>query len=161
MLGIRITNTERSRQVKWPALQPAVNMCINRHIDGLPAAGFQSGIEHGRVRLVVRRTGDAQLETGERREGMFGSIYWWMVKLGLSAALAGGGVLLKATGFDVELAGNQSGQAIFLMRLFDAGIPMVTSAIAIWAVALFPITEEKAHDIRLELERRRGKAGSV
>jgi GPH family glycoside/pentoside/hexuronide:cation symporter len=25
-----------------------------------------------------------ELETGERREGMFGSIYWWMVKLGMA-----------------------------------------------------------------------------
>jgi GPH family glycoside/pentoside/hexuronide:cation symporter len=47
------------------------------------------------------------------------------------------------------------------MRLFDAGIPMIASAIAIWAIATFPITEEKAHEVRLELERRRGKPGDV
>ena len=99
-----------------------------------------------------------ELETHERREGMFGSIFWWVVKLGMSAALLGGGFLLNATGFDVALEGNQTDSAIFFMRLFDAGVPIVTSAIAIWAVAAYPLTEEKAHEVRQQLEQRRGKA---
>jgi len=47
-------------------------------------------------------------ETNERREGMFGSIFWWVVKLGMAAALAGGGYLLEATGFEVDLEGAQT-----------------------------------------------------
>ena len=39
-----------------------------------------------------------ELKTRERREGMFGSIFWWVVKLGMAVALAGGGLLLNATG---------------------------------------------------------------
>jgi GPH family glycoside/pentoside/hexuronide:cation symporter len=89
---------------------------------------------------------------------MFGSIFWWVVKLGMSAALAGGGILLEATGFDVELGGNQSDRAILLMRLFDIIIPIVASAIAIWVVTMFPITEDRAYEVRQELERRRGPA---
>ena len=100
-----------------------------------------------------------ELETGERREGMFGSIYWWVVKLGMALALAGGGFLLNATGFDVELNGNQTERAVFLMRLFDVLIPLVSSGVAIWAVYSFPITEEKAHEIRMQLEQRRGEPG--
>ncbi len=100
-----------------------------------------------------------ELNTHERREGMYGSIFWWMVKLGLAAALAGGGILLNITGFDVSLEGNQSPNTIFLLRLFDAGFPFATSAIAIWAIAKFPITEEKAHAVRMELEKRRGNPG--
>ncbi len=100
-----------------------------------------------------------ELNTYERREGMFGSIYWWVVKLGMALALAGGGFLLNATGFDVELNGNQTERAIFLMRLFDVAVPLVSSALAIWAVYAFPITEEKAHEIRLQLEQRRGEPG--
>jgi GPH family glycoside/pentoside/hexuronide:cation symporter len=98
-----------------------------------------------------------ELETCQRREGMFGSIYWWVVKLGMALALAGGGFLLNATGFDVELNGNQTERAIFLMRLFDVAVPLVSSALAIWAVYAFPITEEMAHEIRLKLEQRRGE----
>ncbi len=97
-----------------------------------------------------------ELETHQRREGMFGSIYWWVVKLGMAAALAAGGFLLNATGFDVALGGEQAARTITLMRLFDAGIPVVTSALAIWAVARYPITEARAREVRAELEARRG-----
>jgi GPH family glycoside/pentoside/hexuronide:cation symporter len=43
------------------------------------------------------------------------------------------------------------------MRFFDAFVPVVASGIAIWAIASYPITEEKAHEVRLQLEARRGK----
>jgi GPH family glycoside/pentoside/hexuronide:cation symporter len=99
-----------------------------------------------------------ELNTHERREGMYGSIFWWVVKLGMAAALAGGGFLLNATGFDVALEGNQSERTIVLMRLFDAFVPCAASGIAIWAIATFSITEEKAHEVRLTLEARRGAA---
>ncbi len=99
-----------------------------------------------------------ELQTHERREGMFGSIFWWVVKLGMAAALAGGGFLLNATGFDVALGGNQTAETITLMRAFDAFIPTIASGLAIWAVAAYPITEETAHEVRLELEKRRGPA---
>jgi glycoside/pentoside/hexuronide:cation symporter, GPH family len=102
-----------------------------------------------------------ELKTHQRREGMFGSIFWWMVKLGLSAALAGGGYMLNATGFDVNLGGAQAGNTIVLLRIFDAGVPMLTSAIAIWAVISYPITEARAREVREELEQRRGKPGAV
>lgn len=99
-----------------------------------------------------------ELESHERREGMFGSIYWWVVKLGMAAALAIGGLLLNVTGFDVALGGEQTANTLFLMRVFDVAIPLVASAIAIWMIAAYPITEQKAHEVRLELERRRGTA---
>ncbi len=99
-----------------------------------------------------------ELATHERREGMYGSIFWWVVKLGMAVAIAGGGYLLNATGFDVALEGNQSERTIVLMRLFDAFVPAAASGIAIWAIATFSITEEKAHEVRVELEARRGAA---
>ncbi|GAA0858611.1 MFS transporter [Aliiglaciecola litoralis] len=97
-----------------------------------------------------------ELKTHKRREGMYGSIFWWVVKLGMAVALAAGGVLLNATGFDVALGGEQSESTIFYMRLFDAVVPMVFSAIAIWLVMLYPITEETAYQTRAKLEARRG-----
>ena len=97
-----------------------------------------------------------ELTSNERREGMFGSIYWWVVKLGMAGALAGGGFLLEATGFDEALEGAQSDTTLLWMRLFDIFVPMISSAVAIWIVASYDITEEKAHEVRAELERRRG-----
>jgi GPH family glycoside/pentoside/hexuronide:cation symporter len=98
-----------------------------------------------------------ELQTHERREGMYGSIFWWVVKLGMAVALAAGGLLLNATGFDVALAGNQSAHTITMMRLFDSFLPFLASGVAIWVIATFSITEERAHQVRLELEARRGK----
>jgi GPH family glycoside/pentoside/hexuronide:cation symporter len=97
-----------------------------------------------------------ELETHERREGMFGSIFWWVVKLGMAAALAAGGFLLNATGFDINLVGPQAENTIFLMRVFDVLVPFVASGIAIWAIATYTITESKAHEVRMALEARRG-----
>jgi GPH family glycoside/pentoside/hexuronide:cation symporter len=98
-----------------------------------------------------------ELQTHQRREGMYGSIFWWVVKLGMAAALAAGGLMLNATGFDVALAGNQSEHTITMMRLFDAFLPFLASGVAIWVIATFSITEERAHEVRLELEARRGQ----
>jgi GPH family glycoside/pentoside/hexuronide:cation symporter len=99
-----------------------------------------------------------ELNTGQRREGMFGSIFWWIVKLGLALALGLSGFLLNATGFDVAVGGNQPTQTLFLMRLFDVGVPIITSSIAIFVIATYPLDEQKARAIRTELEQRRGSA---
>ncbi len=97
-----------------------------------------------------------ELKTHERREGMYGSIFWWVVKLGMSLALLLSGFLLNWTGFDVALEADQTEQAIILMRAADAFVPVITSAIALWAILSFPITEERAYEVRQELEKRRG-----
>ena len=99
-----------------------------------------------------------EINTHERREGMYGSIFWWVVKLGQSVAIFGGGLLLNATGFNVDFGGDQPAETITMMRMFDAFIPCLASGIAIWAIASYSITEEKAHDVRMELEARRGTA---
>ena len=63
----------------------------------------------------------------------------------------------SATSNPVALGGDQAARTIILMRLFDMGIPVITSALAIWAIVSYRLTEEKAHEVRQELERRRGK----
>ena len=98
-----------------------------------------------------------ELKTGERREGMYGSVFWWVVKLGMALAIALGGVLLVATGFDVELGGAQSDRTLLLLRLFDVVIPMLSSLLAILFIKFYSITESKSYEVRLELENRRGK----
>jgi GPH family glycoside/pentoside/hexuronide:cation symporter len=102
-----------------------------------------------------------ELETGERREGMFGSIYWWMVKLGMALAFGLSGYLLNATGFDVEMLGAQTSKTFLWMRIVDVGIPAIASLIAIWAVGSFKITEERSYEIRKQLEARRGNPHPV
>ncbi len=145
--------------LKWVCYNPDLPWLV---VAPAPLLSFSLG---GLFTLMPSMIADVvdtdELKTHRRREGMYGSIFWFMVKLGMAAALAGGGYLLNATGFDVALGGGQAARSITLMRLCDAGIPILTSAIAIWAVATFPITEATALAVRQELERRRGRAGPV
>jgi GPH family glycoside/pentoside/hexuronide:cation symporter len=101
-----------------------------------------------------------ELKTGQRREGMYGAVFWWVVKLGMALALALSGYALNFTGFDVALGGGQSEQTLFLMRVLDVGVPAIASLLAIALVAWYPLTEAMARDVRTQLEQRRGKAGA-
>jgi GPH family glycoside/pentoside/hexuronide:cation symporter len=141
--------------LKWVCYRPDIPWLV---IVPAPLMAFGLG---GLFTLMGSMVADVvdldELESHERREGMFGSIFWWVVKLGMAAAIAGGGFLLNATGFDVAFGGDQTERAIFLMRLSDVVVPMIASAVAIWAVWSYPITEEFANDVRKKLEARRGK----
>jgi GPH family glycoside/pentoside/hexuronide:cation symporter len=145
--------------LKWVCYNPEIPWLV---VLPAPLLAFSLGGLFTLVPSMIADVVDAdELQTHQRREGMFGSIFWFMVKLGMSAALAGGGYMLNASGFNVDLGGNQSPHTITMLRLFDAGVPVLCSALAIWAVATFPITEAKAYEVRRELEKRRGRAGEV
>jgi GPH family glycoside/pentoside/hexuronide:cation symporter len=47
------------------------------------------------------------------------------------------------------------------MRIYDVCIPLFGSAIALWMVASYPITEQRAYDIRAQLETLRGTPTTV
>ena len=98
-----------------------------------------------------------ELGTHQRREGVFGAIYWWMVKIGMSLAGLLTGVLLKVSKFDLALGSGQEAQTLFLLRIFDVGIPVITSAIAIWIIARYSLTESRVYEIRKELDNRHKK----
>ncbi len=102
-----------------------------------------------------------ELKTHQRREGVFGAIYWWMVKIGMALAGLLTGIMLNASGFDVALEGGQSERTTFLLRVFDVGVPLITSAIAVLIMFSYEITEKRAYEIRAELERRRGSLDAV
>ncbi len=102
-----------------------------------------------------------ELQTGERREGMYGAIYWWMVKVGMAAASLIAGYLLSASGFEVTLEAAQPVKTLILLRVFDCGIPLICAVIAVVTVATYEITETRAHEIRAELEKRRGKTAKA
>jgi GPH family glycoside/pentoside/hexuronide:cation symporter len=103
-----------------------------------------------------------ELQSGKRREGVFGAIYWWMVKVGMALAGLLGGILLKASGFitpsqDATEPVVQSVSTLFYLRLFDVVIPIITSVIALAIMWTYEISEAKAREVRTELEHRRGK----
>ena len=97
-----------------------------------------------------------ELQTHQRREGTFGAIYWWMVKIGMALAGLLTGLMLNASGFHVDLE-TQPEQTLLWLRIFDVGVPLLTSLAAIAIMYSYSITEDRANEIRAQLEQRRGK----
>ncbi len=91
-----------------------------------------------------------------RKEGTFGAIYWWMVKLGQGLALVLGGLVLKLVGFD-QNATTQTAETITRLRLADISIPAITAALAIVVMWNYSLTEARAREIKEELVNRRGE----
>ena len=110
--------------------------------------------------LMMSMTADIcdldELENGmPRKEGTFGAIYWWTVKLGQALALIVGGAVLSWVGFDGNAA-TQSVETMTKLRIADIVIPSVTAALAIVVMWNYDLSEEKAREIKAELEERRG-----
>jgi GPH family glycoside/pentoside/hexuronide:cation symporter len=97
-----------------------------------------------------------ELNSGKRREGIFGAIYWWMVKLGQGLALVLGGLVLKLVGFD-QNASVQTAETIVNLRLADIIIPALTAGLAIIVMWNYNLTEKRAREIKDELVSRRGE----
>lgn len=122
-------------------------------IFALPFFSFGIG---GLFTLMMSMTADVcdldELNTGKRREGIFGAIYWWMVKFGF--AIAGGlsGIILSFVGFSPEAFTPES---ITGLRLFFSGVPMVGTIIAMYIMHDYDLTEEKANEIRLAINARK------
>ncbi len=90
-----------------------------------------------------------------RKEGTFGALYWWVVKLGQGLALVLGGLVLKIIGFDGNAA-TQTVETLTQLRIADIVIPVVTAGLAIWIMWKYDLSEERAKDIKAQLEERRG-----
>ncbi len=108
--------------------------------------------------LMMSMTADVidldELNTGKRREGVFGAIYWWMVKLGFAIAGLLSGIIMSVVGFDATAA-TQPESAITGLRLFYSGFPIMGTLIAMFIMRNYDVTEAKAREIREELERRK------
>jgi GPH family glycoside/pentoside/hexuronide:cation symporter len=108
--------------------------------------------------LMMSMTADVidldELNYGVRREGVFGAIYWYMVKFGF--AIAGGlsGLILTVVGFDGNAAVQSEG-AITGLRLFFSGLPMLGTIAAMYLMHDYDVDEARANEIRAELQARK------
>ena len=121
----------------------------------LPFFSFGIG---GLFTLMMSMTADVidldELNTGKRREGVFGAIYWWMVKFGFGVAGGLSGVILSVIGW--ESGGpTQTEEALFGLRLFFSGLPIMGTLIAIYVMKNYEISEDKANQISAELAARK------
>jgi GPH family glycoside/pentoside/hexuronide:cation symporter len=141
--------------LKWWAFQPE-----NPWLMFLPLPLISFGIG-GLFTLMMSMTADVcdldELNNGmPRKEGTFGAVYWWMVKLGTAMALLTSGLVLQLVGFDQNVT-VQTADTITRLRLADILIPSITGLLAILVMWKYDITEKKAHEIRRLLVERRGE----
>lgn len=96
-----------------------------------------------------------ELNSGLRREGIFGAIYWWMVKVGFAIAGALSGVIISVVGFNPDLATTDQQAAVDGLHAFFCFFPMVGTLLAMWVMKDYDITEEKANEVRAKLATRK------
>ncbi len=110
--------------------------------------------------LMMSMTADVidldELTSGKRREGIFGAIYWWMVKFGFAIAGLLSGAILSVVGFDPDAATQTEG-AIIGLRAFYSGLPILGTAVAMIVMWNYDVTEERSNEIRKELDRRKAE----
>lgn len=141
--------------LKWWGFDPA-----NPYLMFLPLPLMAFGMG-SLFTLMMSMTADIcdldELKNGmPRKEGTFGAIYWWTVKLGQALALFVGGVVLKMVGFD-QNAAMQTTKTLTQLRIADIVIPAITAGLAILVMWRYSLSEKKAREIKAELEERRGK----
>ena len=98
-----------------------------------------------------------EINTGKRREGIFGAIYWWMVKVGYGIAGALSGVIITVVGFNPDLVTLDQQSAVDGLHGFFCFFPMVGTIIAMIVMWKYSITEEKAKEIKAILTKRKNE----
>jgi GPH family glycoside/pentoside/hexuronide:cation symporter len=108
--------------------------------------------------LMMSMTSDVididELNTNKRREGMFGAIYWWMVKFGTAIAGLFSGIILSIVGFESGAA-VQSEETMTGLRFFFSGLPILGTSIAMYVMRDYEVTEEKSAEISAILSARK------
>jgi GPH family glycoside/pentoside/hexuronide:cation symporter len=111
--------------------------------------------------LMMSMTADVcdldELNSGKRREGIFGAIYWWMVKFGLAIAGLLTGILMSLVGFEAGSA-TQTESSVTGLRIFFSVIPIAGTLLAMWMMKNYDLTEDKAAEIKAALSRRRNQS---
>lgn len=100
-----------------------------------------------------------ELETGQRREGIFYGFFVFLQKLGLSLGLAMSNYVFALTGYINQVPGGpipvQPPAVLMAMRIFVSLAPAVVLLLSFVAVYKYPISREKHAEMRAELDRRK------
>ena len=124
----------------------------------LPFFSFGIG---GLFTLMMSMTADVcdldELATGKRREGIFGAIYWWMVKFGFAIAGLLSGAIMSFVAFTPGAAVQPAG-AVDGLRLFYSGVPIFGTLLAMWIMRDYDLDEKRAMEVHNQLEQRKRPA---
>jgi GPH family glycoside/pentoside/hexuronide:cation symporter len=123
----------------------------------LPFHSFGIG---GLFTIMMSMTSDVldidELNTGKRREGVFGAIYWWMVKLGFAFAGALSGLILTAVNYQSGAVAQPEG-AVDGLRMFFSGLPILCTLMAIAVMWNYKVDENYAKEVRAKLDQRKSE----
>lgn len=113
--------------------------------------------------LMMSMTADVcdldELNTGKRREGIFGAIYWWMVKLGFAIAGLLSGAIMSFVGFTPNAVSQPEG-AVTGLRIFFSLVPIIGTLVAMWIMRDYDVSEERALEIRAAIEQKKASYSS-
>ena len=129
------------------------------YIIALPLFSFGIG---SLFTIMMSMTADVididEVHSGQRREGIFGAIYWWMVKVGF--AIAGGlsGVIIAIVGFNPDLVTTDQQAAVDGLHAFFCFFPMTGTLIAMFVMKDYSVDEKRANEIREILKSRKEQA---
>jgi len=96
-----------------------------------------------------------ELETGQRREGMFSAIMALLGKMVGTVTPVLAAIILMVSGFDATLGFEQQPGTFTTMRILYCFGPIVFYLFAIWIAFSFPLNRARMLEIQAELERRR------
>ena len=96
-----------------------------------------------------------ELNTGKRREGIFGAIYWWMVKVGFAIAGALSGIIIAIVGFNADLPTTDQQAAVDSLHAFFCFFPLAGTLLAMYIMRDYNIDEKRANEIRAKLKERK------
>jgi len=99
-----------------------------------------------------------ELNSGKRREGIFGAIYWWMVKVGYAIAGALSGLIIWLVGFNSDLSTLDQQGAVDGLHTFFCFFPTLGTFAAMYIMRDYNIDEDRANEIRAELEKHKEKS---
>lgn len=151
--GVYILNMVSSIS-KWFIYQPGNEMFI--FFDPLLGALFWIAIGTVKQSMMADVCDDDELRHGDRREGMFGSVFGWVSKMAMSLTFFISGLSLVLVGFDEQLGGSQAPGTFTAMRLTMVLGGVIPSLISLFILRYYPITRDSAESTRRQLEERRG-----
>lgn len=94
-----------------------------------------------------------ELKNGVRREGSYSAVYSWWLKFAVSSAYLVAGFLLVSTGFDEKVA-LQAPRTLFMLRFWEIGLPALLCLIGYFLLRNYPLTEERAYEIKQLLQQK-------
>ena len=95
-----------------------------------------------------------EFTSGVRREGIYGAINQFITKFGNGLAMLISGLLLSFSGID-KTASIQPPDAVWVLRVEFAVVPLITIILAATIFFFYPLTDRRADEIRESIKARK------